>query len=344
MKTENLPSRRKLLVTTLFLFTSLMICYFYEYHKIYNSIDIAVTKSATIEYGSPNYDIREVVDSVDGEIVSIKKDIDTTKVGQQEMIVEVEKNQIVKEVPIVVEVKDTTAPEIQFKEESISLVEGDSFDVLSNLSSVYDKVDGELTYHESAVVNPDVDTNYYTVESNVDSSTPGNYQVIVTAVDQYGNTSSISYSVEVVEKVEEVVAPVVTVPNYQNDYVATGDVSSMIQLAYSLIGSPYVAGGNTPAGFDCSGFVQYLYSQIGISISRSSSTQLYDGVAVSYESAQPGDILIWGYSEGVPTHTALYVGNGQMIHATNPVQGVIASDVAAWTRGSGTHVIAVRRI
>lgn len=343
MKTENIPSRRKLLATTMFLFTSLMICYFYEYHKVYQSIDVTVSNSAVIEYGSPNYDIRTVVDSVDGEIVSIKKDIDTTKVGPQEIIVEVEKNQIIKEVPIMVEVKDTIAPKIQLKKEVISLTEGDSFDALSNLTSVYDKVDGEIEYQKQEIVNSEVDTNYYTVDSNVNSDVPGTYEVTVTAVDQYGNESMVTYSVEVFEKVEEV-APVVTQPIYKNDYVATGDMNSLVKLAYSLIGSPYAAGGNSPAGFDCSGFVQYLYSQVGISISRSSSTQMYDGVPVSYENAKPGDILIWGYSAGAPTHSAIYVGGGQMIHATNPVQGVIASDVAAWTRGSGTHVIAVRRI
>lgn len=343
MKTENIPSRRKLLATTMFLFTSLMICYFYEYHKVYQSIDVTVSNSAVIEYGSPNYDIRTVVDSVDGEIVSIKKDIDTTKVGLQEIIVEVEKNQIIKEVPIMVEVKDTIAPKIQLKKEVISLTEGDSFDALSNLTSVYDKVDGEIEYQKQEIVNSEVDTNYYTVDSNVNSDVPGTYEVTVTAVDQYGNESMVTYSVEVSEKVDEV-APVVTQPIYKNDYVATGDMNSLVKLAYSLIGSPYAAGGNSPAGFDCSGFVQYLYSQVGISISRSSSTQMYDGVPVSYENAKPGDILIWGYSAGAPTHSAIYVGGGQMIHATNPVQGVIASDVAAWTRGSGTHVIAVRRI
>ena len=343
MKTENIPSRRKLLATTMFLFASLMICYFYEYHKVYQSTDVTVSNSAVIEYGSPNYDIRTVVDSVDGEIVSIKKDIDTTKVGPQEIIVEVEKNQIIKEVPIMVEVKDTIAPKIQLKKEVISLTEGDSFDALSNLTSVYDKVDGELEYQKQEIVNSEVDTNYYTVDSNVNSDVPGTYEVTVTAVDQYGNESMVTYSVEVSEKVEEV-APVVTQPIYKNDYVATGDMNSLVKLAYSLIGSPYAAGGNSPAGFDCSGFVQYLYSQVGISISRSSSTQMYDGVSVSYENAKPGDILIWGYSAGAPTHSAIYVGGGQMIHATNPVQGVIASDVAAWTRGSGTHVIAVRRI
>lgn len=346
MKTENLPSKRKLLVTTMFLFISLMLCYFYEYYQIYSSIDVSVSKTAIIEYGSPNYDIRKVVDSIDGEIVSIKKDVDTTKIGPQEIIVEVEKNQIIKEVPIIVEVKDTVAPEIQLKEKMISLTTGDSFDMLSNLSSVYDKVDGKIEYQQKEIVNDNVDTNYYTVESNVDTTKPGTYEVVVKAVDKYGNQSSVTYSVEVSEKVEEVasVSNANSSSNYQNDYVASGNMSSLVQLAYSLIGSPYVSGGNSPAGFDCSGFVQYLYSQIGISVSRSSSTQMYDGVAVSYENAQPGDILIWGYSSGVPTHSAIYVGNGQMIHATNPVQGVIASDVAAWTRGSGTYVIAVRRI
>lgn len=346
MKTENLPSKRKLLVTTMFLFISLMLCYFYEYHQIYSSIDVSVSKTAIIEYGSPNYDIRKVVDSIDGEIVSIKKDVDTTKIGPQEIIVEVEKNQIIKEVPIIVEVKDTVAPEIQLKEKTISLTTGDSFDMFSNLSSVYDKVDGKIEYQQKEIVNDNVDTNYYTVESNVDTTKPGTYEVVVKAVDKYGNQSSVTYSVEVSEKVEEVasVSNANSSSNYQNDYVASGNMTSLVQLAYSLIGSPYVSGGNSPAGFDCSGFVQYLYNQIGISVSRSSSTQMYDGVAVSYENAQPGDILIWGYSSGVPTHSAIYVGNGQMIHATNPVQGVIASDVAAWTRGSGTHVIAVRRI
>lgn len=342
MKTENLPSKSKLLTTTMFLFVSLMFCYFFEYHQVYSSIDVSISKTAIIEYGSPNYDIRQVVESVDGEIVSIKKDIDTTKIGQQEIIVEVEKNQIVKEVPIVVEVKDTIAPEIQLKEEAVSLMAGNSFDVLNNISSVYDKVDGKLEYQQKEIINDEVDTNYYTLESNVDTNIPGTYQVVVKAVDKYGNKSSVTYSVVVSEKVEETISMPDNV--YYDDYVSAGDVDSLVQLAYSLIGSSYVAGGNSPAGFDCSGFVQYLYNQIGLSVSRSSSTQMYDGVAVSYENAQPGDILIWGYTAGIPTHSAIYVGNGQMIHATNPVQGVIASDVAAWTRGSGTHVIAVRRI
>ena len=71
---------------------------------------------------------------------------------------------------------------------------------------------------------------------------------------------------------------------------------------------------------------------------------MYDGVGVSYENAQPGDILVWGYAGGYATHSALYIGNGQMIHAANPSQGVIISSVDWWLRGSGTTILSVRRV
>lgn len=219
------------------------------------------------------------------------------------------------------------------------------------MDSVYDKVDGVIDYQQKEIVNYDVDTNYYTIDGNVDTNVSGVYPVVISAVDKYGNKSSVTYNVVVEDKVQEEVVDDSSnnnssnaVINYQNDYTPVADVNGLVNLAYSLIGSPYVAGGTTPSGFDCSGFVQYLYSMMGVNISRSTSTQIHDGVAVSYDNAQPGDILSWGYVDGVPTHSAIYVGNGQMIHATNPRQGVILSDVAAWTRGSGTRVIAVRRI
>lgn len=342
MNTKIGSSVKTVFFTAIFIFIGFVICYLINYYHIYKSINVSVSKTAMIEYGSANYDINTLVDAVNGEIVAIKKDIDTTKVGTQEIIVEVKRNDIIKEVPIKVEVKDTVAPEIKVKEENITLTAGDSFDMFSNLDSVYDMVDGTLDYQAKEIVTNQKNTNYYTMESNVDANIPGIYTVLVTAVDRYGNTATMSYQVEVKEK--ELEQPKVVVPVYQNDYVATGNMSQLVQLAYTLIGSPYASGGNTPAGFDCSGFVQYVYSQIGISISRSSTTQIKDGVAVSYENAMPGDILSWGYADGVATHSAIYVGEGKMIHSTNPRQGVILSDVAAWTRGSGTHVIAVRRI
>lgn len=312
----------------------------YQYNKIYNSIQVTTIDSATIEYGSAKYDIDQLVDKVDGTIISIKKDVDTTKVGIQEMVVEVEKDNIIKEVSIQVEIKDTIAPEIQLKETKLSIEQGESIDLLNNLESVFDEVDGQLEYQTKENVHDDIDTNYYTIVSSVDTNRVGTYIVTIKAVDKYGNISTCDYQVDVKEKpIVEVSKPVI-----HNNPISTVNTGSLVSIAYSLVGSPYSSGGNSPAGFDCSGFVQYVYAQVGISISRSSSTQINDGIAVSYENAMPGDILSWGYVDGSPTHSAIYVGNGQMIHSTNPRQGVIVSDIAAWTRGSGTHVIAVRRI
>ena len=313
-------------------------CYVYEYNLTYNSIRVVVSEKKKVEYGTQKYDIKNIIEEIDGEFVSVVKDVDTSIIGPQEVIVEVRKDNIIREIPFIVEVVDTVAPEIKIKEENVTIKQGEDYDIFSNIESVHDCVDGDLIYQEKILVE-DTDINYYTVDGDVDVNTPGEYSIIVKAVDKASNVTEVSFKV----KVEEVVVFQRTESLYTN-LPANASANGLVATAYSLVGSPYVAGGNTPAGFDCSGFVQYVYAQNGISVSRSSSTQIYDGVAVSYDSAQPGDILSWGYAGGGPTHSALYIGNGQMIHATNPSQGVIVSDVAAWTRGSGTQVIGVRRI
>lgn len=87
--------------------------------------------------------------------------------------------------------------------------------------------------------------------------------------------------------------------------------SAIVAEAYKYIGTPYVSGGASPGGFDCSGFVQYVYAQFGISLPRTSSAQASAGYRVSAAEAQPGD-LIWA-----PGHIGIYLGNGQHIAARN---------------------------
>lgn len=292
------------------------------YREIYDSISISTVKTPIVEYGSANYDIDKLIKNVDGTIVSVKQDIVTDSVGVQELILVVSKGNISKEIPVTIEVKDSIGPEIVIENEVIEIEQGTNYDILSNITNVYDDVDGDISYIDSNSVSDD-SCNYYTYYSDFNYNVPGEYVVNINAVDKNSNSTSKTFKIVVNKR-------------------SIGDTVSSI--AYSLVGSPYIMGANGPYGFDCSGFVQYVYSRLGIYISRSSSTQLYDGVAVSYSDILPGDIINWGYSNGVSTHSALYVGNGKMIHAANTSMGVIISDVGYWLSASGTQIIGVRRI
>ncbi|MBJ8343244.1 C40 family peptidase [Antrihabitans sp. YC2-6] len=92
-----------------------------------------------------------------------------------------------------------------------------------------------------------------------------------------------------------------------------------LAAAQSKLGSPYVYGASGPDAFDCSGLVQWAYSQAGIGVPRTSGSQAGAGYAVSLDDLRPGDILI--YNGG--GHAAMYAGNGNIIHASTsgtPVQ------------------------
>lgn len=89
--------------------------------------------------------------------------------------------------------------------------------------------------------------------------------------------------------------------------------SSVIQYASQFIGTPYVYGGTSPSGFDCSGFVQYVYAHMGISLGRTTYDQVKEGSPVT-GALQPGDLVFFG-SPSAPHHVGIYVGNGQMIDA-----------------------------
>ena len=332
MKTTDGPSVKKIKNYSLLMVLSLLMilcCYSYHNYVTYKSIRVVAFRDATVEYGSANYDVKKLLKEVEGKIISVKQDIDINTLGAQEVILEVQKDNVVKEVPFVVSVVDSTAPVVELKSDRVTITQGDSYDLGDNISRVLDSIDGDISY--SSCEN---ERNCYTFHYE-DIDSVGEHEVEVYAVDNSGNITTSKFIFEVLEPVWE--------PVYYSlpASVYGGSVSS---IAYSLLGRPYIYGGNGPYGFDCSGFVQYVYSQVGISVSRSTYTQIYDGLPVRYEDALPGDILIWGYGDGQTTHSTLYVGNGQMIHAANPSQGVILSSVLEWMNGSGTMLLSVRRV
>jgi len=88
--------------------------------------------------------------------------------------------------------------------------------------------------------------------------------------------------------------------------------SAVLQIAARYVGVPYVYGGTTPSGFDCSGFTQYVYAQLGISLPRTAEAQRSAGTVVSRADAQPGDLI---YSPG---HIAIYAGGDMEIDSPRP--------------------------
>lgn len=108
----------------------------------------------------------------------------------------------------------------------------------------------------------------------------------------------------------------------------SGSGADLSRYATQFQGYPYLAGGNTPAGWDCSGFVQYVFAQFGISLPHSSGLQAGVGTAVgSLAEAQPGDII------ANASHAAIYIGNGMVINAMNPAQGTQVSSVSVFAGG-----------
>ncbi len=116
---------------------------------------------------------------------------------------------------------------------------------------------------------------------------------------------------------------------------------SVVDYAKQFIGTPYVYGGSSPSGFDCSGLVKYVYSNFGVNLTRTSYSQVNEGTYVARENLQPGDLVFFA-SSGSVHHVGIYVSDGNFIHAPKP-----GTTVRIETLNSGyynNHYYTARRV
>ncbi len=128
-------------------------------------------------------------------------------------------------------------------------------------------------------------------------------------------------------------------------HISAIDKQKLLEDAKYFKGGKYVWGGTTPEGFDCSGYVQYLYKKHNVNLPRTAWAQSKKGLSIDKEDLQKGDLLFFltDKKRGIPvTHVGIYIGDGEFIHAASKKRGIIISPI---THGSYAKTfVSARRV
>ncbi|MCM3612083.1 LysM peptidoglycan-binding domain-containing protein [Planococcus sp. MERTA32b] len=147
-----------------------------------------------------------------------------------------------------------------------------------------------------------------------------------------GLTSSMIRIGQVLKIENSTTAPSTTPVSNPAPPAAADTVGKIVETAKSLAGTPYVWGGSTASGFDCSGFIYYVYNQAGVKIPRTSTTG-YDARSYDISSPQVGDLVFFEntYRAGI-SHVGIYIGNNQFIHAGGDKVQITSLSNSYWSK------------
>lgn len=174
-------------------------------------------------------------------------------------------------------------------------------------------------------------TQSQSTASNSSASTTTNTNTAASNANTTSSTNTAASSSQAVSQAPTASTSTVTT-------TASASASAITSYALTFLGVPYVWGGTTPSGFDCSGLVQYVYSHFGINLGRTTYSQQYAGTKISVASAQAGDLYFWG-SYGSAYHVAIALGGGQYVMAPAPGQNVMTGSVSSYTPSFAVRVL-----
>jgi len=218
-------------------------------------------------------------------------------------------------------VVDTIKPELKLKETSLKFEFGSKINP-SDIATCYDLSTCSMSFKE-----------------DVNTRKSGNVDVVIVAVDEGGNTNEKVVNITIKEKPKPVYynynvsyysKSINEMNNHNNSLNSVLTDEEKMSLRYALVnfakqfnGNPYVYGGNSLThGIDCSGFTMAIYNNFGYLLPRTSNDQRFLGIPISASELLPGDIVTY-ITNGFGSHVGMYIGNGLMIHASNPRTGIL---------------------
>ena len=140
------------------------------------------------------------------------------------------------------------------------------------------------------------------------------------------NTDEVYVSADYVE-VKDGLNTAITIAQFKYGLDVSDVRVDLCEYALEFVGNPYVWGGTSlTKGADCSGFVLSIYKKYGIELPHYSKSQSNYGTEINYKDAQPGDLLFYGSSKSTISHVAIYLGDGQIVHANDEKTGIIVSN------------------